>query len=178
MRNGCESQAWNILPGSPDRKQVRARRRERIVDFWRPFAFESSQKRARQVSRELRTRDTRARPVRMDPNRGPILSVLRRFLREPVSITHQVRDRLRWRTIVVRLDESNHDLHLLECDFRANDLRLSRGNIGSRFQTMPWGSLLTVRYRWHPKYEDAFFDTHRQIRGIVYTQLSGSNLRS
>jgi len=29
-----------------------------------------------------------------------------------------------------------------------------------------------------PKYEDAFFDTHRQIRGFVYTWLSGSNLRS
>ena len=29
-----------------------------------------------------------------------------------------------------------------------------------------------------PKYEDAHFDTHRQIRGFVYTWLSGSNLRS
>jgi hypothetical protein len=28
-----------------------------------------------------------------------------------------------------------------------------------------------------PKYESAIFDIHRQIRGLVYTQLSGSNLR-
>jgi len=29
-----------------------------------------------------------------------------------------------------------------------------------------------------PKYEDVVFDTHRQIRGFVYTSPSGSNLRS
>jgi hypothetical protein len=28
-----------------------------------------------------------------------------------------------------------------------------------------------------PKYESAIFDIHRQIRGLVYTRASGSNLR-
>jgi hypothetical protein len=28
-----------------------------------------------------------------------------------------------------------------------------------------------------PKYESAIFDIHRQIRRLVYTRLSGSNLR-
>jgi hypothetical protein len=28
-----------------------------------------------------------------------------------------------------------------------------------------------------PKYESAIFEIHRQIRGLVYTQSSGSNLR-
>src|ERR1700691_2223186 len=50
------------------------------------------------------------------------------------------------------------------------------------------GYVLPVRYiaRFHthdslqmmPKYEGAIFDTHRQIRRLVYTPLSGSNLRS
>src|ERR1700704_6373026 len=40
------------------------------------------------------------------------------------------------------------------------------------------GSLLTVGYTWDGNYEPALFDTHRQIRGLVYTQSSGSNLKS